>query len=52
MQKCDIKNVNQLKKKLLIEWNNITSDITEKLIKSMLNRLIEVTSHKGHQTKY
>lgn len=48
----DIQNKVQLKDALLLEWNNISSSYTEKLVASMQTRLKEVIRLKGYPTKY
>ena len=52
LTKYQITNVNQLKAKLLPEWDNISNDITRKLVQSMPHRLLDVIQHKTYQTKY
>ena len=50
--KYQIINVNQLKAKLLLELDNISNNITRKLVQSTPHRLLEVIQHKAYQTKY
>lgn len=47
-----ITNVNQLKAKLPLEWDNIGSDITRELVQSVPHRLLEIIRYKGYQTNY
>ncbi|CAK9818393.1 Transposable element Tc1 transposase [Anthophora quadrimaculata] len=52
IRKNKIKNKNDLKATLLKEWSNISSEITQKLVESMPNRLQAVINAKGMHTKY
>ncbi|CAF1440970.1 unnamed protein product [Rotaria sordida] len=46
------KNEHELKELLIEEWNQIGSDITEKLIDSIENRLQECLNQGGFSTRY
>ena len=46
------KNKKELKKVLLLEWNGIGTDITEKLVDSVPNRLYECLRMHGYPTRY
>lgn len=52
IRKHSISNKTQLKAALVEEWNNISSNITKKLVNSMPNRLNSVLQSKGLPTKY
>ncbi|CAK9820145.1 Transposable element Tc1 transposase [Anthophora quadrimaculata] len=52
LRKHEISNKQILKEKILEVWNRIEQSTTEKLIKSMQNRLIEIIKHNGGPTKY
>ena len=46
------KNIRELKEMLIIIWNEITPDITAKLVDSMPRRVEAVLHAKGSNTKY
>lgn len=52
LRKHNIKSKSQLKELLVAEWQQISPDITRKLVRSMENRLNEVLKLKGFPTKY
>lgn len=52
IRKRQISNKEQLKKVIIEEWSNISSDYTKKLVSSMPNRLTAVRIAKGLFTKY
>lgn len=52
IRKYPISGRNQLKQRLQQEWNNIGSDITQKLLESMPRRINAVIKAKGQSTKY
>jgi hypothetical protein len=52
IRKRQIKSKSQLKAALLEEWDNISPQITEKLVKSMTNAMHSVIDTKGYLTKY
>lgn len=52
LQKHNIKNKTELKNAILLEWNSITSDVTEKLINSMQKRMFAIHKAKGGPTTY
>lgn len=52
IRKHTIKNKNDLKRVLMEEWRKIEPSFTEKLVKSMPNRLRAVECSRGHPTKY
>ena len=46
------KNIRELKEMLIMIWNEITPDITAKLVDSMPRRVEAVLHAKGSNTKY
>ena len=52
MKKHYPKNKEELKEILLKEWNHIGTDITEKLVDSVPNRLNECVRMRGYPTRY
>lgn len=52
LRQHEIKNKQQLKEKLLEEWNKISIEDTRKLVHSMNTRLQEVITQKGYHTHY
>lgn len=50
LQKHNIKNKTELKNAILLEWNSITSDVTEKLVNSMQKRMFAIHQAKGGPT--
>lgn len=52
LKKCPPKNVNDLKNKLVIIWNQIPITFCEKLVKSVPKRIEEVMRAKGGHTSY
>lgn len=52
IRKHNIKNKDDLKKKLLEEWENIPPSVTRNLVHSMKSRLKAVIKQKGYPTKY
>ena len=48
----NIRNKQQLKNVILTEWNAVNREITQKLVNSMKNRLIDVIKVKGGPTRY
>ena len=52
MKKYHPKNKEELKEILLKEWNNIGTDVTEKLVDSAPNRLYECVCMRGYPTGY
>ncbi|CAF0936612.1 unnamed protein product, partial [Didymodactylos carnosus] len=52
MKKHEPKNKDELRKALLQEWNGIGTDITEKLVDTVPNRLYECITMKGFSTRY
>ena len=52
MKKHHPKNKEELKEILLKEWNNIGTDVTEKLVDSVPNRLYECVRMRGYPTRY
>ena len=52
MKKHHPKNKEELKKALLQEWNGIGTDVTQKLVDSVPNRLYECVRVHGYPTRY
>ncbi|CAF3530168.1 unnamed protein product [Rotaria sp. Silwood1] len=52
MKKHQPKNQDQLRQTLQAEWEEIGSDVTEKLVESVRSRLYECYRMKGYPTKY
>ena len=52
MARRDPGTIQNLKQIAQEEWNNIPIDYIRSLIRGMLERIREVVSSKGHQTKY
>ena len=52
MKKHHPKNKEELKEILLKEWNNIGTNVIEKLVDSVLNRLYECVCMRGYPTRY
>lgn len=52
LSKYTISNKQVLIEKLFEEWRNISPEVTQKLVKSMPNRLKAVIASKGYPTKY
>lgn len=52
IRKHKISNKNDLKVALQLEWNKITPEITQNLVKSMPSRLQALEKAKGYHTKY
>ena len=46
------KSITELEQATRLEWENISSDVTENLVNSMPSRVIEVIKAKGGHTKY
>lgn len=47
-----ITSKNMLKEVIMEEWHNISPDVTQKLVQSMLKRLVETIKRKGYPTSY
>ena len=52
MEKHHPKNKEELKEILLKEWNHIGTDVAEKLVDSVPNRLYECVRMRGYPTRY
>jgi hypothetical protein len=52
LKKYSIKNVSELKTKILEIWNDVPADITRKLVDSIPKRLEAVLKAKGGHSKY
>lgn len=52
IRKHNISSKIDLKEVLLMEWSNISPDITKNLVDSMPNRLKSVIDNRGYHTKY
>ena len=52
MKKYHPTNKEELKEILLKEWNNIGTDVIEKLVDSVQNRLYECVRIRGYPTRY
>ena len=52
MKKHQPRNKDELKQALLLEWNGIGLDVTEKLVDSVPNRLFECSRMNGYPTRY
>lgn len=52
LQQFNIKSKTSLKDKMLEVWSFISPSVTEKLVKSMYNRLQDVIHVKGGSSKY
>ena len=52
LRKENVTNKIELKNAILIDWNNITRDVTKKLINGMQRRMFAIFKAKSGPTNY